>query len=332
VTDFQSIGVLGAGAWGTALAQTVRAAGRDVVLWGYEFETVSDINDYHQNRVFLPGVDLDPTIHATAKLADVAACDAILLVTPAQHTREITGELAPHLDGAIPLLICSKGIEQDSRKLLAEVVADTIPGKPIAVLSGPSFAADVARGLPAAVTLACADETLGAALAHAIGHTGFRPYWSDDVIGAQVGGAVKNVLAIAAGIVDGKALGASAHAALITRGFGEIVRFGTALGARSETLMGLSGLGDLLLTCSSPQSRNMSLGRALGEGQTLDDVLGSRKSVSEGVFTAAALAQMAADLKLDLPICQSVHAIVSGAMSVDEVIADLLSRPLQPEV
>lgn len=332
MAKFQSIGVLGAGAWGTALAQTARKAGRDVVLWAYEFETVSDINDYHQNRIFLPGVDLDRAIRATAKLADVAACDAILLVTPTQFTRDITLELAPHLAETCPLVICSKGIEQKSRKLLADVVAETVGTAPIAVLSGPSFAAEVARGLPAAVTLACADEKLGMALAHAIGHTGFRPYWSDDIIGAQVGGAVKNVLAIAAGIVLGKAMGASAHAALITRGFGEIVRLGEALGARSETLMGLSGLGDLMLTCSSPQSRNMSLGRALGEGQSLDDVLGSRKSVSEGVFTAAALAEMAAELKLDLPICQSVHAIVSGAMGVDEVIEDMLSRPLQHEV
>jgi len=332
VAEFQSIGVLGAGAWGTALAQTVRKAGRDVVLWAYEFETVSDVNDYHQNRNYLPGVDLDRAIRATAKLADVAACDAILLVTPAQHTRDILADLAPHLDKTKPLVICAKGIEQNSRKLLAQVVAETVPGAPVAVLSGPSFAAEVARGLPAAVTLACADEALGKALALALGHSIFRPYWSDDVTGAQVGGAVKNVLAIAAGIVVGKKLGASAHAALMTRGFGEIVRLGRALGARPETLTGLSGLGDLLLTCSSPQSRNMSLGKALGEGRSLEDVLGARISVSEGVFTAAAVARMASEMKLDLPICQSVQSVVSGAMTVDEAIEDLLARPLRPEI
>ena len=331
MTKINSIGVLGAGAWGTALAQSARTAGRDVVLWAYEFETVSDINDAHENRNYLPGVNLDKAIRATAKQSDIAACDAILVVTPVQFTRTILTDMADHLTDSVPLVICAKGIEQSSRKFLSDVVAETLPSAPIAVLSGPSFAAEVARGLPAAVTLACADESLGQALSHALGHTSFRPYWSDDVIGAQVGGAVKNVLAIAAGIVVGKKLGANARAALITRGFGEIVRLGTALGAKPETLMGLSGLGDLMLTCSSPQSRNMSLGKALGEGLALDEVLGARNSVSEGVFTAAALAEMASDLKLDLPICQSVNAVVSGATSVEEAIADLLARPLSSE-
>ena len=331
MTKIQTIGVLGAGAWGTALAQSARAAGRDVVLWAYEFETVTDINEAHENRNYLPGVQLDRAITATAKFADIAACDAILLVTPVQYTREILSDFKDHLNDPKPLVICSKGIEKQGRRLLAEVVAEIVPDAPVAVLSGPSFAAEVARGLPAAVTLACADESLGQALSHALGHTAFRPYWSDDVTGAQVGGAVKNVLAIAAGIVVGKALGANAHAALMTRGFGEIVRLGTALGGRTETLMGLSGLGDLLLTCSSPQSRNMSLGKALGEGQSLDDVLGARNTVSEGVYTAAALAELASEKQLDLPICQNVHAVVSGDMTVDQAIDDLLSRPLRPE-
>ena len=332
MAKLQSIGIMGAGAWGTALAQSACAAGRDVVLWAYEFETVTDINEVHENRNYLPGVQLDRAIRATAKLADIAACDAILLVTPVQYTSEIVTDLASHMAEPRPLVICSKGIVQSSRKLLAEVIAEVVPQAPVAVLSGPSFAAEVARGLPAAVTLACADEALGQDLSHALGHTAFRPYWSDDVTGAQVGGAVKNVLAIAAGIVVGKALGANAHAALMTRGFGEIVRLGTALGGKPETLMGLSGLGDLLLTCSSPQSRNMSLGKALGEGQSMDDILGARNSVSEGVYTAAALTELAEAHKLDLPICQNVHAVVSGAMSVDQAIEDLLSRPLRPEV
>ena len=330
--NFQSIGVIGAGAWGTALAQTAGAAGRDVVIWAYEFEIVGDINDYHENRIYMPGVQLDRKIRASAKLEEAAACDAVLLVTPAQNLRAITRDLAPHLKDANPLVICSKGIEQKTRKLLSDVIAETVPGATVAVLSGPSFAAEVARGLPAAVTIACHDEVLGQNLSRALGHTGFRPYWSDDVIGAQIGGAVKNVLAIAAGVVTGKQLGASAHAALTTRGFGEIVHLGMALGARPETLMGLSGLGDLLLTCSSPQSRNMSLGKALGEGHSLEDVLGARNSVSEGVFTASAVADMAAELDLDLPICLSVHAVVSGAIGVDEAIEELLSRPLGPEV
>jgi glycerol-3-phosphate dehydrogenase (NAD(P)+) len=253
------------------------------------------------------------------------------MVAPAQHVRTVAGELGAHLAKGRPLVVCAKGLEQSTGKLLGEVLGESLPQATLAVLSGPSFAADVARGLPAALTLAAADEPLGRALATALGSRTLRLYWSSDVIGVQLGGAVKNVLAIAAGIVDGRGLGASAHAALVTRGFAELRRFGEALGARPETLMGLSGLGDLLLTCGSPQSRNMSLGRALGQGQALEAVLGGRRSVAEGVYTATAVVRVAAARGIDMPICQAVHAIVEGRLGIDAAIEALLSRPQRAE-
>jgi glycerol-3-phosphate dehydrogenase (NAD(P)+) len=328
----QSVGIVGAGAWGTALAVTARRAGRDVLIWAYEPETLADLARNHRNELYLPGVRLDPAIRATDGLREIADCDFLLLTTPAQHARAIVGGLAPHLKQAQPLVICSKGIEQATGKLISQVVAEVAPGAKIAVLSGPSFAAEVARGLPAAVTLATAEETLGRALAHALGHPPFRCYWSDDVVGAEIGGAVKNVYAIAAGIVAGKRLGASAHAALVTRGFAEMVRFGAALGARRETLTGLSGLGDLVLTCGSAQSRNMSLGMELGKGRRLDEVLEERLGVTEGVYTSGALVQMASARGIDMPIAQAVHAVISGLATVDEAIEALLARPLRAEV
>ena len=329
---YQKIGIAGGGAWGTALAQAVTKSGRDALLWAFEADTVRDINEAHVNRAYLPGIPLDPALRATADLGEIAACDAILMVTPAQHTRAIAKQLAQVLPQGRPVIICSKGIEQTTRKLMSQVMAEALPQAELGVLSGPSFASEVARDLPAALTLACKDAALGEALALALGHDTFRIYWSTDVIGAQIGGAVKNVLAIAAGIVAGKKLGLNAHAAIVTFGFSEMVRFGKALGAREETLAGLSGLGDLMLTCSSKQSRNMSLGVALGEGKTLDEVLGSRKSVSEGVYTASALIEIAEVSGLDLPICEAVHSIVSGAVSVDQAIEDILARPLRAEV
>ncbi len=328
---FDSIGIIGAGAWGTALGQTMRLAGRAVLIWAREPEVVAEIEASHSNAAFLPGVALDPALRATGTLADVAACDVVLMVAPAQHVRAVGTELAPHLAAGKPLVICAKGLEQATGKLLGEVAAEALPQAALAVLSGPSFAADVARGLPTALTLACADESLGARLVEALGYRHFRLYRSTDLIGVQLGGAVKNVLAIAAGIVEGKGLGASAHAALVARGFAELRRFGTALGARPETLMGLSGLGDLLLTCGSPQSRNMSLGRALGQGQTLGAVLGSRRSVTEGVYTAAAVTRVAAEKGIDMPISAAVNAIVAGNTTVDAAIEALLSRPFKVE-
>ncbi|MCB1549040.1 MAG: NAD(P)-dependent glycerol-3-phosphate dehydrogenase [Hyphomicrobiaceae bacterium] len=330
--QLETVGVIGAGAWGTALAQTLRAAGREVVLWAFEPETIVEINDHHTNRVFLANVALDADIRATGSLADIAAADFVVMVPPAQHMRRIAGELAAAgLQQGTPVVVCSKGLEQATGRLMGDVLAEALPAAQLAILSGPSFAAEVARGMPAAVTLACKDEVIGKRLAEAIGYRNFRIYWSDDVLGAQLGGAVKNVLAIAAGIVDGKGLGASAHAALVTRGFAELRRLGETLGARPETLMGLSGLGDLLLTCGSPQSRNMSLGRALGQGQDLATILGNRRSVAEGVYTANAVARVAHERALELPICAAVHAIVSGKVSVDAAIDALLSRPFRAE-
>lgn len=326
-----SVGVIGGGAWGTALAQTMALAGRDVVLWAYEADTVKEINEQHTNRIFLPGVRLREAIRATVALQDIAACDVILLVSPAQHLRATAGQLAKVLQTSKPVVICAKGIEQASGKLLGEVLAEELPAALPAVVSGPSFAADVARGLPAALTIACADEALGQELAEGLGYRQFRLYWSSDMTGTLLGGAVKNVLAIAAGIVDGKDLGASAHAALVTRGFSELRRFGAELGARSETMMGLSGLGDLLLTCGSRQSRNMSLGRALGQGQNLQAILGARQAVTEGVFTVSAVIRIAGERNIEMPIAAAVDGIVQGNVSVDDAIEGLLSRPLRAE-
>ena len=327
----QSVGIVGAGAWGTALAIVARRAGRDVLIWAHEATTVADINQKHRNETFLPGIKLDKAIEATMRFNEVATCDVLLMVTPAQHLRTIAGELAPYIRDGQPLVLCSKGIEQASGKIMSQVVAEVLPAAEIAVLSGPSFASEIAKGLPAAVTLAAPDESQGEALAHALSHLPFRCYWSDDVIGAEIGGAVKNVYAIGAGIVAGKKFGASAHAAFVTRGFAEMARFGAALGARRETMAGLSGLGDLVLTCGSPQSRNMSLGIALGEGRSLSEVLMPRLSVTEGIYTASAVVEMAAARGIEMPIALAVHAVVSGLATVDEAIDALLARPLRPE-
>jgi glycerol-3-phosphate dehydrogenase (NAD(P)+) len=328
---FNSIGIIGGGAWGTALGQTLRQAGRDVMLWARERDVVDEINKQHANTAFLPGVTLDAGLRATGNLREIAAQAVVLMVAPAQHVRAVAGELAGHLPAGKPVVICAKGLEQATSKLLGEVLAETLPQATQAVLSGPSFAADVARGLPAALSLATVDEGLGRSLAAALGYRHLRIYWASDPVGVQLGGAVKNVLAIAAGVVEGKGFGASAHAALVTRGFAEMRRFGEAMGARPETLMGLSGLGDLLLTCGSPQSRNMSLGRALGQGQPLREVLGNRRSVAEGVYTAAAIARVAAQKGVEMPISQAVHGIVDGGISVDAAIEALLSRPQRSE-
>lgn len=327
----QTVGIVGGGAWGTALAVSARRAGRDALLWAFEPETVAEINEKHRNSLYLPGIELDPAILATASFKDVADRDLLILVTPTQHLRAIAGQLSPYVRPDQPLVIGAKGIEQSTGKLMSEIVAEVLPRAEASVLSGPSFAADIARGLPAALTLATASEAQGEALAHALSHASFRCYWSDDVVGVELGGALKNVYAIAAGIVAGKKLGASAHAALVTRGFAEMVRFCAALGARRDTLTGLSGLGDLILTCGSVQSRNMSLGVALGEGQALGEVLKARLSVTEGVYTTSAVVEMAAARSIDMPIASAVHAVISGLATVDEAIGALLARPLRSE-
>jgi glycerol-3-phosphate dehydrogenase (NAD(P)+) len=326
-----SVGVIGGGAWGTALAQVCARGGSEVVLWAREPEVVRGILERSENSLFLPGVALDPAVRATQYLADLQTCDLVLAVTPAQHLRAALTAFAPHA-GAAPLVLCAKGIEQGSLKLMTEVAAEVLPGALPAVLSGPSFAAEVARGLPTAVTLACADDSTGEAIAETLANPAFRPYLSSDLIGAEAGGAVKNVLAIACGIVEGRGLGRSAHAALITRGFAELTRLAIALGGHAETVAGLCGLGDLVLTCSSPQSRNMAVGLALGAGQTLEDALAGKVSVAEGVASAPAIAALADRHRVDMPICKAVAAILSGQADVDAAIAGLLSRPLKSEV
>ena len=325
------IGVIGAGAWGTALAMAAARAGAEVVLQAREAEVVESVNARHENSLFLPGIALDPAIRATDSLSAAADADALLLVTPAQHLRTACRALKPDLKPGAPVVICAKGIEIDTGSLMSEAAQAELGDQPLAVLSGPTFAAEVAKGLPTAVTLAIQDEALGRRLLAALGGRTFRPYLSDDLVGAQVGGAVKNVLAIACGVVHGRSLGDNARAALITRGLAEIARLGARLGARAETLMGLSGLGDLTLTCSSLQSRNMSLGAALGQGRTLEEVLGERRSVAEGVYTARAVTRLAAAKGVDMPLCQAVDSLLNHGADLDAIIDALMTRPFKAE-
>lgn len=328
----KTIGIIGGGAWGTALANVAAKAGRKVVLWAREGEVVAAINEFQENKPFLPGVTLEAGIRATTEMAVLEAADAILMVAPAQHMRAVAAAAAPHFRPGVPAVICAKGIEQTTGALLSEVLAEVLPGKPVAVMSGPTFAHETARGLPTAVTLACPSEALAAQLVAAIGQPTFRPYVSTDLIGAQIGGAVKNVLAIASGIVVGHGLGENAKAALITRGLAEILRFGRYKGGHTETMMGLSGLGDLILTCGGPQSRNMALGLALGQGKSLEEIMGGRTSVVEGFYTADILARIAIKAKLDMPICLAVDQVLHHGASVDEAIEGLLNRPFTSEV
>jgi glycerol-3-phosphate dehydrogenase (NAD(P)+) len=318
------IAVLGAGAWGTALALTCARAGRTVTLWEHDAANAEQLARRRES-LFLPGVRIDDGITLTRDLAQAAVAQAILLVVPAQAVRAVATALAPAIAAGTPVVVCAKGIERGTKTFVTEVIAQWAPNAVPAILSGPSFAADVARGMPTAVTLAANDGVLAQALAQAIGSASFRPYHSTDVRGVEIGGAAKNVLAIAAGIVHGRALGASAAAALTTRGFAELVRFGKAYGARPETMMGLSGLGDLLLTCSSPQSRNFSLGVALAKAER------PSAKLAEGAFTAPVLLEMARERSVDMPISSAVAALLDETMSVDEAIESLLTRPFKAE-
>ena len=322
------LGVLGGGAWGTALAQVAASSGREVLLWAREGEVVEAVNARRENPLFLPGRPLDPAIRATGELAELAACDAWLVVTPAQHMRAVL-EAAP--GGATPLVLCSKGIEERSGELLHRVASEARPGAKVAVLSGPTFAHEVAAGLPTAVTLAADDQALAEALRERISRPTFRIYLSDDVAGAEIGGAVKNVLAIACGVVEGAGLGQNARAALIARGFAEMARFGLACGARRETLTGLSGLGDLVLTCSSASSRNFSLGKGIGEGRAASELMADRRTVAEGAFTAPVLDRLARDGGIDMPIVSAVAKLLAGEAKVGEVLEELLARPPRAE-
>jgi glycerol-3-phosphate dehydrogenase (NAD(P)+) len=324
---FNHIAVIGAGAWGSALALTCARAGRKVTLWEHDAANAAQLATKRES-FFLPGVRIDDTIAIAGDLAEAAQAEALLLVVPAQSVRTVAKALAPLLAAHTPVIVCAKGIERGTQKFMSDVIAECIPEAAPAILSGPSFAADVARGMPTAVTLAAADGKLAGELAQAIGSASFRPYHSSDVRGVEIGGATKNVLAIAAGVVIGRGLGASAQAALTTRGFAELVRFGKAYGAKAETMTGLSGLGDLLLTCSSPQSRNFTFGVNLGRGQKPEAIHGG---LAEGVFTAPVLLEMARERAVDMPISAAVAALLSGKMSVEAAIESLLARPLKAE-
>ena len=325
---FHKIAVIGAGAWGVALANVITRAGRSVTLAARDAQSATVVGERRESPR-LPGIKLHDQVRVATANAHITSHDAILLAVPAQHLRAVITMIAPLLTDRIPVIACAKGIERGTHKFMTEVIAECAPSALPAILSGPSFATDVARGLPTAVTLAASDDTVAAALAQALGSTTFRPYHTTDVRGVEIGGAAKNVLAIAAGIVSGRGLGASAAAALTTRGFAELFRFGGAFGARPETLTGLSGLGDLILTCESAQSRNFSLGLALGKGQTPQAAQSGK--LAEGAFTAPVLLEMAKEKGVEMPIADAVAAILDGTLNVDTAIENLLTRPFKAE-
>jgi len=324
----EKLGVIGGGAWGTALAQVAAFGGRETLLWALEPEVVQAVNARHENSVFLPGLPLDPAIRATTDLAELEACDAWLVVTPAQHMRKVLTAAPPCFK---PLILCSKGIEEVSGELLHDVAHAVCPNSPVAVLSGPTFAHEVAAGLPTAVTVASEDAAVAEAISDRIALPQFRVYLSDDVPGAEVGGAVKNVLAIACGVVEGKRLGQNARAAVIARGFAEMTRFGLTYGAREETLAGLSGLGDLVLTCNSTSSRNFSLGKSIGEGRAASELMADRRTVAEGAFTAPVLRRLAEKRGVEMPLVSAVDDLLSGRVTVDALLEQFLARPPRPE-
>ncbi|MBL9065956.1 MAG: NAD(P)-dependent glycerol-3-phosphate dehydrogenase [Sphingopyxis sp.] len=328
MTSYKNFGVVGGGAWGTALAQLLAADGAPVRLWAREAEVVAAINAEHRNPAFLPGAFLSASLTATGALADMAELDALLIVVPVPFLRAVLADLPA---GDAPLIFCSKGMEAGSFAFPIDMARDLAPQRPHAVLSGPTFANEVAAGLPTAITLAAADPDLAAAIAGAIARPHFRPYVSTDVIGAEIGGAIKNILAIACGIVDGAGLGLNARAALISRGFAEMTRFGLARGAQAETLAGLAGLGDLVLTCTSSNSRNFALGQGLGRGEDASTLMADRRTVAEGAFSAPVVAAAARADGIDMPICDTVARLVAGETRVADAIHALLSRPLRSE-
>jgi glycerol-3-phosphate dehydrogenase (NAD(P)+) len=323
------IGIIGAGAWGTALAQCLAKSGKQVLIWAREPEVVSAINEEHENKVFIPGYKLHESIQATDRLSYTADCDTLLLVTPAQYVRATLDALKADIAEGKPIVICSKGIELSTGNLMTQVAEEEAPNATIAILTGPTFASEVIRGLPSAVTIAANDKDVAQELRDGLASRTLRPYITDDMIGAQLGGAVKNVIAIAAGVLNGRDLGENARAALITRGLAELARLASAMGAKKETLMGMCGIGDLLLTCSSMQSRNFSFGTELGQGKTMQDILDSRQSVTEGVHTAKALMVMAKKHAVDMPISESVYQCLVKSADIEDVIDSILERPLR---
>jgi glycerol-3-phosphate dehydrogenase (NAD(P)+) len=330
--SMKNFGVIGAGAWGTALAASLLRGGQNVTLWAHDPKVADAVNTRHENTIHLPGVKLNPSIKAVTDLAALATCDAWILATPAQHARAACRELARVAgSNTAPIVITCKGVEQHTYALMSEVLAQELPRHPLAILSGPSFAKEVAQDKPAALTLATKYMALGEELAVALATSSLRIYRSHDVVGAQIGGAIKNVLAVACGIVSGKGMGENARAAIITRGLAEMIRLGVALGGQAETLMGLSGLGDLVLTCSSDASRNTSLGIALAQGKTLAEILAARSSVAEGVTTAAAATALAHKHNVDMPIVVAVDAVLNQGADIDTTITELLSRPMKVE-
>ena len=328
---YNNISVIGGGAWGTALAAMAARAGRNVLLWAREDDVVTSINETHENKDFLSGISLPETLKATGDLGQAAAADVILMVVPAQFVRSVALELMPHITESTPIILCAKGIEQSSGKLMNEVMKEVMPKTPLLVLSGPTFAREVALGMPSAVTIASKYQQIAQNVSETLGQTTFRPYLSRDVVGAEVGGAVKNVLAVACGIVAGLELGENARAALITRGLAEMVRFGETFGAKRETMMGLCGLGDLILTCSSSQSRNMSLGMALGQGKTVEEIMSGRISVAEGYHTAGILAEIAERENIEMPIAGAVNKILHKGGNVKKIVQNLMKRPYVSE-
>ena len=329
--NFRNISIVGAGAWGTALAEVMSRQGHQINLWAKESAVVNSINSSHENDVFLPNVKLSDLIVAFNNLEQITNCDLLLVVSPAQYTRETLLEVSKTLKSETPIILCSKGIEISSLSLMSQITESIFPDNPIAILSGPSFAIDVVNNKPTAVTLACKDLKIGKNIAESISLPTFRPYLSEDVIGAQIGGATKNVIAIAAGVVEGQKMGDSARAATIARGFSEIKRLAIAMGGKEETLAGLSGMGDLLLTCNSKTSRNYSLGIKLGEGETIEEATNGLSTIAEGMYSAKAITKLAVQNKIDMPITQAVNDLIEEKYSVTDIIDNLLNRPIKEE-
>lgn len=326
------VGVIGSGAWGTALSIVANRAGSHVMLGTRNAHVMQSVAERRTNEIYLPSIFIDPAINVTDEFNEVCRCDVLIIAVPSHVLRSVCITMSDLLAPTIPVLLASKGIERGSLKLMSEVASSILPRNPIGIISGPNFAEEAARGLPTATTIACAERELWDTLTYALGGRLFRPYMTTDIIGAQVGGAVKNVIAIACGIAVGKEFGENARAALVTRGFAEMARFAIAKGGKYETLMGLSGLGDLILTSGSPKSRNMSFGIAIGQGKSKTEMLVNRgRTATEGVIAAESVVRLARKFNISMPICEAVYRILYDNAPVDRVIQELLDRPFSGE-